>query len=49
MGLSLDDVTFPGMLLLAEEMIGSPGHLPTDYKFFVFNGEVARAARSTGQ
>jgi hypothetical protein len=28
-------------LLLAEEMIGPPGLPPADYKFFVFNGEVA--------
>jgi hypothetical protein len=28
-------------LLLAEELIGVPGSPPTDYKFFVFEGEVA--------
>jgi TupA-like ATPgrasp len=28
-------------LLLAEELIGTPGLPPTDYKFFVFDGEVA--------
>jgi hypothetical protein len=28
-------------LLLAEELIGTPGSPPTDYKFFVFEGDVA--------
>jgi hypothetical protein len=27
--------------ILAEEMIGEPGHPPPDYKFFMFDGEVA--------
>lgn len=28
-------------LLLVEELIGAPGQVPKDYKFFVFRGEVA--------
>jgi hypothetical protein len=28
-------------MLLAEELIGTPGSSPTDYKFFVFQGQVA--------
>jgi hypothetical protein len=36
-------------LLLAEEVIGKPGSPPPDYKFFVFNGDVAAIQVDTGR
>jgi TupA-like ATPgrasp len=36
-------------LLLAEEIIGTPGAPPPDYKFFVFDGEVAAVQVDVGR
>jgi hypothetical protein len=36
-------------LILAEELIGTPGSSPTDYKFFVFEGEVAAIQVDVGR
>lgn len=36
-------------LLLAEELLGVPGSPPSDYKFYVFAGEVAAVEVHTGR